>query len=195
MPYQDSYFPIFLSLENRKVLLVGGGEVAYNKLLKLLDFTKDIKVIAPKISLKIQKLLKKYSLDFEKREYQEADIKSFDLVVVAVDDISLQEQIFKEAKRYKVLVNSVDSKKFCDFLFGSIIKRGDLTILIGTNGASPAFSRYLKNYIKKLLPNDLESFLKELKSLRASLPKGTKRMKLLEQKVKNYFLSIDTFKN
>ena len=187
MQCQDSYFPIFLSLKNRRVLLVGGGKIANDKLEKLLDFTKDIKIISPKFSSNILTTIDKHSLDFETREYKKADIKDFDIAIVAVDDVDLQKSIYQEAKEYKVLVNSVDSKEYCDFLFGSIIKKGDLTILIGTNGVSPAISRYLKIFLNKVLPSDIDEFIKEMKKLRQTLPKGIERMKLLEKKAKDYF--------
>lgn len=181
-----SYFPAFLNLENRKILLVGGGLVASSKLRHLLDFTTNISVIAPLLSDETELLIKKNSLSLEKRGYEKGDVAGFDIVVVAVDNIALQAEIFKESRGYNCLCNCVDATEYCDFIFGSTIKKDDLTIAISTSGASPALAKQLKKYLEKLIPHDIGTFLKEMKSLRESLPKGKERMKMLEEKAKNY---------
>ena len=83
-----SYFPAFLKLESKRVLLVGGGNIAYEKLSKLLDFTDKITIIAPQISQKMASLITQWKLDSHTREYQKGDIEGCDIVVVAVDDIT-----------------------------------------------------------------------------------------------------------
>jgi len=191
MPSQTkSYFPAFLTLQDRKILLVGGGKIASDKLSKLLDFTLDIKIIAKNLSQEIKKYIKKYNLEYELREYREGDIDSFDIVIVAVDDIILQKNIYFESRDKKIFVNSVDSREFCDFIFGSYIKKDDLIISISTSGSSPSVSKYLKIFLEKALPKNLSSFLKEIKSLRESLPKGKDRMTLLDRKTKEFFDSL-----
>lgn len=82
-----SYFPAFLKLDNKKILIVGGGNVAYEKLDHLLDFTNDIFVIAPEISLSMQTLIDEKGLNSEKRVYQTGDIKEYAIVIVAVDNL------------------------------------------------------------------------------------------------------------
>lgn len=181
-----SYFPAFLNLENRKVLLVGGGLVASSKLRHLLDFTTNISVITPLLSDETERLIEANNLSLEKRGYEKGDVAGFDIVVVAVDNIELQAEIFKESRGYNCLCNCVDATEYCDFIFGSIIKKDDLTIAISTSGASPALAKQLKKYLEKLIPHDIGTFLKEMKSLRESLPKGKERMKMLEEKAKNY---------
>jgi len=182
-----SYFPAFLKLENKKVLIVGGGGVASNKLKHLLDFTSDISIIALEFSADMLKLIEENSLYFEKRGYNRGDIKDFAIVIVAIDDISLQAEIFEESKQYNCLCNSVDSVEYCDFIFPSYIKKDDLTIAVSTAGASPAIAKHLKRYLQKLLPSDIINFLKEMRELRKSLPKGKERMQMLDTKAQNYF--------
>ncbi|QOY54831.1 bifunctional precorrin-2 dehydrogenase/sirohydrochlorin ferrochelatase [Candidatus Sulfurimonas marisnigri] len=181
-----SYFPAFLKLDNKKILIVGGGNIAYEKLERLLDFTSNISVISPKISEIMNKTIKEKTLHVENREYKTGDIKDFAIVIVAVDDISLQEKIFSESKKYKCLCNAVDSVDYCDFIFPSYIKQDDLTIAISTSGASPAMAKQLKSYIKNLLPSGLSDFLAQMKALRKTLPKGRERMKMLEKKAADY---------
>jgi len=181
-----AYFPAFLKLDNKKILIVGGGAIAYEKLERLLDFSLDISLIASEFSSQISKLIKEKNLSFEKRAYIKGDIEDYSIVVVAVDDISLQRDIFFESKKYNCLCNSVDSVDYCDFIFPSYIKNGDLTIAISTSGASPAIAKHLKLYLKNIIPENISDFLSEMKSLRKSLPKGKERMKMLDEKAKNY---------
>ncbi len=181
-----SFFPAFLNLENKKILIVGGGKIAGDKISRLLNFTKDITIISPKIDTRVKNLIENHSLTYKEREYQKGDLKDFFIVVAAVDDIKIQEAIFKEAKELKVLVNSVDSTDFCDFIFPSFIKRGDLTIAFSTSGISPSFSKYLKKAFESLIPENIETFLKKLKSIRENMPKGKKRRAVLDKEAKEY---------
>ena len=186
-----AYFPAFLKLDDKKIAIIGGGNIAFEKLEKLLDFTNDITIIAKDISYKIIKLSKKYNLDIQKKSYEIGDIDNFDIIVIAIDDIMLQEKIYLEAKQKHILCNAVDSVKYCDFIFPSYIKDGDLTICVSTSGASPAVAKHLRRYIQNLLPKDINTFLEKMKRLRVSLPKGKERMKLLDSKVKEYFTNKD----
>ncbi len=185
-----SYFPAFIKLDNKKVLLVGGGNIAYEKLTKLLDFTDDIVIIAPQISQNILTLASKHKLEYSLRAYQEGDIKECSLVVVAVDDLTLQKEIFLESQDYKCLCNSVDSVEYCDFIFPSYIKEDDLTIAISTSGASPAFAKHFKTYLKEKIPKNIGVFLTEMKGLRISIPKGVERMKMLDKKAREFIDSL-----
>lgn len=185
-----SYFPAFIKLDNKKILIVGGGKIAHEKLERLLDFTKDIKIIAKDFSDSMISSIKNNSLLFEERVYQKGDIKEFAIVVVATDDINLQKEIFNESKKYNCLCNVVDSVEYCDFIFPSYIKKDDLTVAISTSGASPATAKYLKKYLQNLIPDSISLFLKEMKNLRSSLPKGKERMKMLDEKAKNYIDSL-----
>jgi len=185
-----SYFPAFIKLDDKKILIVGGGNIAYEKLDHLLDFTHNISVIALEFSDEMLSRIEKEGLKFEKRAYKEGDIKEYGVVIVAIDDIHLQAEIFKESKKYNCLCNSVDSVAYCDFIFPSYIKKDDLTIAVSTSGSSPAVAKHLRIYLQKLIPDGIGEFLKEMKNLRKSLPKGKERMKMLDEKAKNY---IDSF--
>jgi len=190
MSGQSRYFPAFLTLDGKKILMVGGGKIANDKLLKLLDFTSDIFVIAIDFSQETLKNIRLNQLRYEKRKFEDSDLNGFDMVVVAVDDISLQKHIYDISRNKRILVNAVDSKKYCDFIFGSYIKQDDLIISISTSGTSPSVSKYLRIFLEKSLPKNLSSFLKEIKLLRQKLPKGKERMKLLDEKCKSFFDSV-----
>ena len=162
-----AYFPAFLQLENKSILIVGGGYIALEKLEKLLDFTNDISIISLEYSDAMLKEINDNNLTYEQRAYEVGDIRDCAIVIVAVDSLELQEEIFYESKNYNCLCNSVDSVKFCDFIFPSYVKREELTVAISTSGTSPAFA-------------------KEMKTLRQTIPKGKERMKMLDNKAKDY---------
>ena len=181
-----SYFPAFLKLDNKKILIVGGGYIAHEKLEHLLDFTKDITVVALELSDDMLNDISENSLVYEQRKYKVGDIKDFAIVIVAVDDIPLQAEIFQESKKYNCLCNSVDSVNYCDFIFPSYVKKDDLTIAISTSGTSPAMAKHLRIYLQNLIPDGISDFLKEMKDLRKTIPKGKERMKMFDEKAKNY---------
>ncbi len=186
-----AYFPAFVKLNDKKILIIGGGYIAHEKLQHLLDFSCDIHIIAQEYSQEMRHLIQEHSLTFQERSYIKGDIKGFDIIIIAVDDISLQADIFKESRHFHCLCNAVDSVEYCDFIFPSYIKKGDLTIAISTSGASPALAKQLRIYLQKLIPDNISSFLAEMKTLRKSLPKGKERMQLLEKKAKAYIEELD----
>lgn len=182
-------FPIFLNFENKKILVVGGGKIATSKIEKLLDFTKNITIISKSFTKKLAKKINKNSLISKKRAYQKDDIKGYDIVIVATNDIKLQKNIYKEAKKQNCLFNCSDIKKYCDFTFSSFMKKDDLIVAISTSGVSPALAKQMKKYFSKLIPEDISLFLQQMREDRKSLPKGKKRMKYFQSKVKEYLKS------
>ena len=185
-----NYFPTLLKFDNKKVLIIGGGKVATAKLKHLLDFTTNITIISPTILPDMMAIINKKSLSFINRSYIKDDIKDFDIIIAALNDIHLQKEIFKESRKYNSLYNCVDIKECCDFIFPSYIKKGDLTIAISTNGTSPALSKYLKIYFDKIIPNSIIKFLEEMKQYRNEIPKSKKRMRFLRLKAKQYFILL-----
>ncbi len=182
-----NYFPAFLKLDNTSVLIVGGGKIATEKIEKLLDFTTDITVIATRFDDAMLSYIQKHRLPQHTKPYKKGDVQRFGIVIIAVDDLKLQEAIFNETRSSRTLCNAVDSVDYCDFIFPSYIKEGPLTVAISTSGTSPAVARELKHYLRKLLPSDIAPFLEEMRRLRGTLPKGKARMELLSQKAKEFF--------
>jgi precorrin-2 dehydrogenase/sirohydrochlorin ferrochelatase len=183
------YFPAFLKLDNKKILLVGGGNIAYEKLVHLLDFTSEIDIIAKEFSKEMMERITSLRLRHEQRGYEAGDIAGYAIVIVAVDDIGLQAAIYEESQHCKCLCNAVDSVEYCDFIFPSYIKQDDLTIAVSTSGASPAMAKHLRRYLQARIPESIGAFLQEMRNLRSSLPKGKERMKMLDEKAKKYIQS------
>jgi len=182
-----AYFPMFMDMTELKVLVVGGGAIAAEKLEKLLDFTKEITVIAKEINVETHTLIRDHRLACYQRPYRRGDIEGFDIVVVATDTVDLHKAIYEEARPYRILVNSVDNTDYCDFIFPSYIKRDDLTVAFSTGGASPAFAKRIRRYFEAIIPENIGPFLAKMKALREELPKGKERMRHFESLVEEYF--------
>ncbi len=187
-----AYFPAFVKLDNKKILIVGGGNIAYEKLEHLLDFTSSISLLARDFSDDMITLIEDHALEYHQKAYSTGDIKGFDIIIIAVDDLSLQAEIYEESRQYRSLCNAVDSVDYCDFIFPAYIKKGDLTIAVSTSGASPALAKQLRIYLQRIIPDSINEFLIEMKALRKSLPKGKERMLLLEDKAKKF---VERFKH
>jgi precorrin-2 dehydrogenase/sirohydrochlorin ferrochelatase len=185
-----SYFPIYLKMDTIKVLVVGGGRIAYEKLDKIKDFTNDIKIISPMINDDTKDIIHRLDIEFEQRIYNKGDIENFDIIVVAVDNLTLQKEIFDECTSSNKLCNCVDSVDFCNFIFPAYIKKGDLIVSISTSGKSPAVAKHLKKYLQNAIPDDIDDFLDYMNQLRNSLPKGKERMEFLSNEALEYFERI-----
>ncbi|MFA7084781.1 MAG: bifunctional precorrin-2 dehydrogenase/sirohydrochlorin ferrochelatase [Arcobacteraceae bacterium] len=181
-----TYFPAFLKFDHKKILIVGGGNVALEKLEHLLDFTQNITLIAQEFNQNILDLIAQHQLLYSEKKYAQGDIEGFDIVIAAVDNLALQEKIYFETREYNCLCNCVDLQKYCDFIFPSYIKKGDLIVAISTSGTSPAFAKQLRVYLSKLIPNTVVEFLQQMKEHRKTMPKGKQRMEFLENKAKEY---------
>jgi len=185
-----AYFPAFIKLDDLKILIIGGGNIAFEKCYHLLDFTKNIEVIALDFNIQMKKLINDNNLKYTQRKYKKDDIKDFNIVITAIDDIALQKSIFFETKQYpNCQCNSVDSPKYCDFIFPSYIKKGDLTIAVSTSGSSPALAKHLRKYLEQLIPDSIVNFLIEMKGYRSSMKKGQERMDFLDKKTTDYISS------
>lgn len=175
-------FPAFIELKQQAVLLVGAGAVAWHKLQKLMLFEPKITVIAPQVCPEILDLSKQGKIKLQQRMYRSDDLQGQLMVIVAVDDLNLQKQIFLQAKAQSVWCNAVDSKDYCQFIFPALVLRQDLSLGISTAGKAPALSAALRRYLDAALPEDMDALVEAISQYRASMPKGPERM----QKVIDY---------
>jgi len=182
-----AYFPMYMDMQNLKVLVVGGGYIATEKLEKLVDFTKEITVIALKLEEDARRLIDENALTLYQRAYKAGDIEGFDIVIVATDTVELHKAVYEESRGSRILVNSVDNTDYCDFIFPSYVQKGDLTIAFSTGGASPAFAKQIRRHFEKIIPDSAGEFLQKMKSLRSTMPKGKERMKYFDGLVEEYF--------
>lgn len=165
-----SYFPLFIDLADRKILVIGGGNVAERKVETLLRFNAHITLIAPSLNQEINKLAQDHQITVINREVQFEDLnKGYDLCFITTDNEKLNHDLASYARSLNILVNTADDPKYCDFYFPAIVKRGDLVVGVGSNGKAPAVSREVRKRVSELLPENIEPILEKLAIRRAEL--------------------------
>lgn len=188
--YVLSYFPVLLDISNSNIVLVGAGEIALFKFNKIVEYNpKKLTVISKSFMPDFHNVKRDY-LTLVEKNVELQDVDSADIVIVAIDDTNLQQEIYDYCKRKKIMCNCVDEIKRCDFIFPSTIKKGDITISISSSGKVPGFSVSLKEYIEELIPSEVESKFLEMVQLRKSLPSGKERMKFIRETSKEFFMNF-----
>jgi len=169
------YYPIFLNLKNKSVVIIGGGKVAERKVLTLLKTGADLTVISPELTKKIEREKLKGRIKHIHRQYRKGDLKNAFLVIAATDSPDVNEQVSKDAP---CLVNVVDTPHLCNFIVPSVIKRNPLTIAVSTSGISPALSRSIRKELEKMYGSEFSEYLKSLRRIR------TEAMRVIKDKRK-----------
>ena len=172
MKETNNLFPIFLKLENFRVLIVGGGKVALEKLNAVIQNSPatSIKIVSKAFDEEIKSLKRQHAnIELIEKEYEKSDFDNIDFVIAAVNDLELSKVIYNDAKSKKILANVADKPELCDFYLGAIVKKGNLKIAISTNGKSPTIARRLKEAFNELLPDELDELLDNMNAIRKEL--------------------------
>lgn len=171
------YFPMLYNLENKKILIVGGGNIALHKLKILSKFNADITVLSSEIKFDFDKVILK--------DFEEKDVENYDIVIGATNDESVNAQIYSACKKRKIPVNIVDDKDKSDFIFPAMTVKKNLVVAVSTMGASPTASAKIRDEIEENLPADIEEKIEKLSEYRKELIDKNipynERKKLLEK--------------
>lgn len=167
-----AYYPVFLNLEGKKIVVVGGGRVAERKVLSFIKTGADITVISPQLTKKLEKEVIKGKIKHIPREYNEKNYigKAF-LTIAATDSNEINRKVSQDAP---YLINVVDSPSLCNFIVPSIVKRGHLTIAVSTNGISPALSKTIRKELQKFYNLEFSGYLRLLEKIRKKVIKEIK---------------------
>lgn len=169
---QNQLFPIFTKAEQLRILIVGGGNVAEEKLFFLLKNSPNanVTVIGKKVKSEIFNFEQKHQhIKIEERPIVNTDLKDRDLILIATDDSKLNKSLWEVAKREQTLVNVADTPHLCDFYLGSIVTKGDLKVAISTNGKSPTFAKRFRMVLEDTLPDEMPELLAQLNTIREKL--------------------------
>ncbi|OFV89874.1 MAG: hypothetical protein A3J75_04080 [Acidobacteria bacterium RBG_16_68_9] len=164
-----TYYPIFLRVEGRWCLVVGGGDVAERKVASLCDAGARVTVISPRVVPALARRAEARSIDHRPRRYRSGDVAGFFLVYAATNDEALHAQIAREAEDAGALVNVVDRPHLCRFIVPSVMSRGDLVVAVSTGGKSPALARHVRQRIEETVGPEYERALAVLARLRERL--------------------------
>ncbi len=165
-----AYFPLFVDLKDKKVIVIGGGRVAYRKIIKLLPFEAYITVIAPNICKEITDLLNRNSnLAIKNKFFEPDDIKNAFLVISATNNSAINKQVAQICNALKIPINSVDDIENCSFLFPALIKKESLVIGCSTSAKAPDIAAFIKNSIEQNLPQNIGAVIEIFGVLREEL--------------------------
>lgn len=178
----NRYYPVFLDLSEKNVLVIGGGQIALRKVLTLLKYGARIRVITKTAHPELAFLASKKKIKLLRRPFRNPDLKGAELVICATNNELLNQQVGTDCRKNKIWVNVVDRPALCSFIVPSVVQRGDVTLAISTGGASPALAKFLRRQIESV-------FGKEVRLLAEALKKFRKPLKQLAMEKRKKFLS------
>lgn len=146
------YLPIFLDLENRDCLVVGGGKIAARKARLLLRASGKVTLIAPELCDELQKLVQENRVTHIARGFEDADIENRVLVIAGTNDHSVNQRVSDLAHQRNMPVNVVDQPELCSFIMPSIIDRSPVQVAVSTGGSSPVLARLLRARLESYVP-------------------------------------------
>ncbi len=149
------YLPIFCRLDNKPVLLVGGGEVAERKARLLLDAGAQLTVVAPDLDPELAELAANGSIEWLAGEFASEQLAGKWLVVAATDRREVNALVYQSANQARIFANVVDDPKRSSFIMPSIIDRSPLMVAISSGGKAPVLARLLREKLEALLPQHL----------------------------------------
>lgn len=149
------FFPIFLKVNHKQILVIGGGDVACRKVDLLLKAHANITVVSPQLHPHLQTLLKQQLIVHVDQPYHPSQLDGADQVWATTDSSTLNHQIYHDANALKIWTNVVDDPTFCDFITPSMIDRSPIQVAISSGGTSPVLVRYLRERLETYLPQNL----------------------------------------
>ena len=163
------YYPVFLELNGRRCLVIGGGVVAEGKVRGLLAAQADVTVIAPELTAALATLLDDARIKHTRREYAEGDLEGYELCFAATDDGAVNSRVAAEGRQLGVWVNAADDPRYCDFILPSVVRQGDVVVAASTGSSSPALARRLREELTAFLSEDYAPLAQLLASVRNEL--------------------------
>ncbi|KAI9819329.1 MAG: Bifunctional dehydrogenase and ferrochelatase [Thelocarpon impressellum] len=184
-------------IKNKKVLVVGGGEVAAGRILNVLNADAKVILVSPREGLndEVAYRVERGQVDYLDRKFEPSDLDGVDMVLTAVDDPAASSQIFKLCRERRIAANIADVPPECDFYFGSVHRDGPLQIMVSTNGNGPKLASMVRKQIAGSLPKNIGAAIAKVGVLRRKLRKvapaieeGPKRMQWMSKVCESWSL-------
>jgi siroheme synthase-like protein len=150
------YYPIAIRLDDRDVVVIGGGAVAERKVAKLLECGARVRVVTPEATDRLRAWAKDGALRLDLRPAETADIEAADLVFLASSDSATNGLLAAAARDQRIPVNRADAPEDCDFLVPATVERGPMTVAVISGGAAPALTQWVRRRIEEFLGDDME---------------------------------------
>ncbi len=163
------YYPVYLDIQNRKCLVVGGGVVGTRKVVTLMDCGANVTVVSLEVTKQLLQLADSNAIKLKKRSYRSSDLDGMFLVIGATNNEELNRQISKDAQHLNKLCNIADRPESCNFILPSFLNRGDLIVAISTSGKSPALARKIRKDLENEFGEEYAEFLRLMGAIRQKL--------------------------
>ncbi len=190
------YYPIGLNIFDKKVLVVGGGNVASRKIERLIEKGAAITVVSPEITDEIDNIAKKSKIKWVKRIYEIGDEEGCFAVFCAIsptdENTNMEEELYKRCIEKNILINVADKPALCTFTLPALVSRGELDIAIFTGGFSPLFARKIREGLEKIYGEEYTVFVKILGLVRKEVKKKNLPQKK-NQEIFDKLLSSELF--
>lgn len=141
------YFPLFVDLSDKKIVVAGGGTIAERRVKTLLPFSESMTVIAPSCTKELQRLEEKGLILLRKRSVEAADFAGADMVLAATDDNMVNDEIYRLCKDAGILVNVCSDRKKCDFYFPGVVQKENIVVGVTASGANHRMAKQVREAI------------------------------------------------
>jgi siroheme synthase-like protein len=145
------YYPIYLDIKGRDVLVVGGGSIAEGKALQLVEAGARVTVVSPELTDALGAAVARGEFNHLNSSFTEGDLNGAFLVISATDDRKVNEKVARAAKERGLLCNVVDQTDLCNFITPALVTRGELQISVSTGGGSPTLTQRVKREVAALI--------------------------------------------
>lgn len=178
------YYPIYIDIEDRDVLIVGGGAVCTRKAETMMKYGARVTVVSPEVTEEIDAWAREGKITLQRKPYEESDLDGRSMVIASTDDPCVNARVARDARRRRLPVNVVDVTHLCEFIVPAIVERGSIQIAVSTGGKSPALARTLKEELQRLVGPEYAEVNDTLGSLREAakktLPTDTDRKRFFD---------------
>ncbi len=165
----NSYYPVFLNIQGKHCVVIGGGDVALRKVKMLLEGGADITVISPTFHPDLVQLFKEKTIQLIHRDYQHGDLENARMAIVATNIQERNRKVAQEARDRGILVNVADDPEGSDCILPSFFRRGKLTLAISTGGASPALAKKIRIELEQKFGEEFSQLLNLVEEVRSTL--------------------------
>ena len=183
-PKKFPYYPIYLDIEDRSVVIVGGGNVCARKAETMMKYGARVTVVSPEFTDEIEKWASDGALKIRRKKYDETDLDGATIVIASTDDEAINTRVAADCRNRKIPVNVVDVTHLCEFIVPAIIERGSIQVAISTGGKSPALARTLKEDLQRVIGPEYDEINQVLGTLRKAakqvLPTDVDRKKFFD---------------
>tara|TARA_R110002051_G_scaffold65839_1_gene119478 strand:+ start:23128 stop:23712 length:585 start_codon:yes stop_codon:yes gene_type:complete len=168
---RNNLYPIFLKTSNLNILIVGGGNVALEKLTFLLKSSPDaqVEMVSTMFREETIALAREFKIKMIVSEYNITYLENKHMVVATTDEVSVNEQVYHDCRAKNILVNVADNPPFCDFYMGGIVTKGNVKVAISTNGKSPTTAKRLRQFFEDVIPDNIDDLVKNLNEFRKTI--------------------------